>query len=247
MNWTRDASGIAPDAPAVDGRTREAQAVLVDAEIFRGVEAGRLAALTDHLRLVEFACGEVIYTQNEESSSFYCIISGKVKIGRCSPDGREKLLAIMGPSDMFGELSIIDPSPRTSTATAITHVCAMSADPHTLRAWIREDPEFVDGLLRVLAKRLRHTNSCLTDLISTDGPGRVAKQLLRLAQRFGVHEDGALRVTHDLTQNEIAQLVGASRETVNKTLANFVNRGWIRVDGKSVVITEPERLARRAR
>ena len=75
----------------------------------------------------------------------------------------------------------------------------------------------------------------------------MAKQLLRLAQRFGVHEDGALRVTHDLTQNEIAQLIGASRETVNKTLADFVGRGWIRVDGKSVVITEPERLARRAR
>ena len=247
MNWTRDASGVASGAPVVDGRIREAQAVLAGAEIFHGVEAGRLTVLTDHLRFVEFACGQTIYAENEESSSFYVIISGKVKIGRCSPDRREKLLAIMGPSDMFGELSIIDPSPRGSTATAITDVYAMSADPHTLRAWIREDPQFVDRLLRVLAKRLRHTNSYLADLISTDGPGRVAKQLLRLAQQFGVHEDGALRVTHDLTQNEIAQLVGASRETVNKTLADFVGRGWIRVDGKSVVITEPERLARRAR
>ena len=106
MEWTRDASGVAPGAPVVDGRMQEAQAVLAGAEIFHGVEAGRLTALRDHLRFVEFACGQTIYAENEESTSFYVIISGKLKIGRCSPDRREKLLAIMGPSDMFGELSI---------------------------------------------------------------------------------------------------------------------------------------------
>ena len=221
--------------------------ILARAGIFQGVEPSAVSALTKQLQPVDFPRGHTVFAEGEPGDRLFIIISGKVKIGRCSPDRRENLLAVMGPSDMFGELSVIDPSPRTSTATAITHVHAMSADPHTLRAWIREDPEFVDRLLRVLAKQLRHTNSCLTDLFSTDGPGRVAKQLLRLAQRFGVPEDGALRVTHDLTQNEIAQLIGASRETVNKTLADFVNRGWIRVDGKSVVITEPERLARRAR
>ena len=78
-------------------------------------------------------------------------------------------------------------------------------------------------------------------------PGRVAKQLLALAQRFGTQEDGGLRVTHDLTQVEIAQLVGAAGETVNKALADFAHRGWIRLDGKSVLICDSERLAHRAR
>ena len=87
------------------------------------------------------------------------------------------------------------------------------------------------GSLRVLARRLRRTNN-LADLILTDVPGRVAKQLLALAQRFGTQDDD-LRVTHDLTQVEIAQLVGASRETVNKALADFAHRGWIRLEGKS--------------
>jgi CRP/FNR family transcriptional regulator, cyclic AMP receptor protein len=87
----------------------------------------------------------------------------------------------------------------------------------------------------------------LTDLIFTDVPGRVAKQLLHLAQKFGAQEDGAMRVTHDMTQEEIAQLVGASRETVNKAMADFAHRGWIRLEGKSVVISDSERLARRAR
>jgi CRP/FNR family transcriptional regulator, cyclic AMP receptor protein len=75
----------------------------------------------------------------------------------------------------------------------------------------------------------------------------VAKALLQLAHDFGTHEGGMLRVTHDLTQEEIAQLVGASRETVNKALADFAHRGWLRLEGKSVLILEPQRLIRRAR
>jgi CRP/FNR family transcriptional regulator, cyclic AMP receptor protein len=78
-------------------------------------------------------------------------------------------------------------------------------------------------------------------------PGRVAKNLLQMAGRFGTRDGGVLRVTHDLTQEELAQLVGASRETVNKALADFASRGWLRLDGKSVIILDPERLARRAR
>jgi CRP-like cAMP-binding protein len=102
-------------------------------------------------------------------------------------------------------------------------------------------------MLRVLARRLRRTNHNLADLIFTDVAARVAKKLLELAQRFGTQEGDALRVTHDLTQEEIAQLVGASRETVNKVLADFAHRGWIRLKPKSVLICDCERLARRAR
>ena len=106
----------------------------------------------------------------------------------------------MGPSDMFGELSIFDPGPRTSSATTITEVRAVSMDRDALRAWIADRPEIAEKLLRVLARRLRRTNNNLADLIFTDVPGRVAKQLLQLAQRFGTQEGDALRVTHDLTQ-----------------------------------------------
>ena len=102
-------------------------------------------------------------------------------------------------------------------------------------------------MLRVLARRLRRTDDIMSDLIFTDVPGRVAKQLMRLAQRFGVQEDGAMRVTHDLTQVEIAQLVGASREAVNKVLTDFSRRGWIRLEGKSLLITDSARLAHRTR
>ena len=112
---------------------------------------------------------------------------------------------------------------------------------------IESHPEVGERLLHVLARRLRRTNDSVADLIFTDVPGRVAKQLLQLAQRFGTQEGGAMRVTHDLTQEEIAQLVGASRETVNKALADFAHRGWIRLEGKSVLISDSERLVLRAR
>ena len=116
-----------------------------------------------------------------------------------------------------------------------------------LHQWIDDHPDISAQLLRMLARRLRRTNNSLADLIFTDVPGRVAKALLQLANRFGTQEGANLRVTHDLTQEEIAQLVGASRETVNKALAEFAHRGWIRLEGKSVVICDTERLARRAR
>jgi CRP-like cAMP-binding protein len=148
---------------------------------------------------------------------------------------------------MFGELSIFDPGPRTSTATTVTEVVARTMDRPALRQWIATRPEIAEQLLRVIARRLRRTNGMLADLIFTDVPGRVAKALLQFAQRFGSQEAGLLRVMHDLTQEEIAQYVGASRETVNKALADFASRAWLRLDGKSVIILDPERLARRAR
>jgi CRP/FNR family cyclic AMP-dependent transcriptional regulator len=147
---------------------------------------------------------------------------------------------------MFGELSMFDPGPRTYSATTVTAVRAVPIDRNALRRLISDHPDIAEQLLRVLARRLRRT-STLADLIFTDVPGRVAKRLLQLAHRFGTREDGALRVTHNLTDEEIAQLVGASRETVNAALVDFAYRGWIRLDDTSVLITDSELLARRAR
>jgi CRP/FNR family cyclic AMP-dependent transcriptional regulator len=221
--------------------------ILARAGLFQGVQPDAVSALTKQLQPVDFPRGHTLFAQGEPGDRLYIILSGKVKIGQRSPEGRENLLTIMGPSDMFGDLSIFDPGPRTSSATTITEVCAVSIDRDALRAWIADRPEVAERLLRVLARRLRRTNSNLSDLAFTDVPGRVAKQLLHLAQKFGTQEDGALRVTHDMTQEEIAQLVGASRETVNKALADFADRGWLQLEGKSVLICDSEQLARRAR
>ena len=232
--------------------------VLAGAGIFRGIEGDAVATLTRELQTVTFRRGHTVFVEGEPGDRMYIITAGKVKIGRRTSDGRENLLAVLGPSDVFGELSVFDSGPRTSTVTAVTAVSALSMDRDALRAWIGAHPEISEQLLRVLARRLRDTNDNLADLIFTDVPGRVAKLLLQLAQRFGVPhptEPGppdvpavpAVRVEHDLTQEELAQLVGASRETVNKALAEFVERGWIRLQGKCVIVLDRPRLARRAR
>lgn len=225
----------------------EVSEILSRAGIFQGVEPTAVQDLIGQLDTVKFSRGTTIFDEGEPGDRLYIIISGKVKLARHAADGRENLLTVMGPSDMFGELSIFDPGPRTSSAICVTEVVCATMDSTMLHDWIGQHPQISEQLLRVLARRLRRTNNSLADLIFTDVPGRVAKALLQLANRFGTHEGGALRVNHDLTQEEIAQLVGASRETVNKALAEFAHRGWIRLEGKSVLITDTERLAKRAR
>ena len=108
-------------------------------------------------------------------------------------------------------------------------------------------PEVSLHLLGRLAQRLRRTNEVLADLVFADVPGRVAKAIMDLGEKFGVKKDDGLHVNHDLTQEELAQLVGASRETVNKALADFSARGWVRLEPRAVVVLDYERLSKRGR
>jgi CRP/FNR family transcriptional regulator, cyclic AMP receptor protein len=170
-----------------------------------------------------------------------------VKLGRHASAGRANLLAILGPGQMFGELSLFDPGPRSATVTAVTDSVLMGLSQDKLLVWLDGRPVVARGLLAQLAGRLRRANDIVADLVFSDVPGRVAKSLLELSRRFGAPAEGGIRVAHDLTQEELAQLVGASRETVNKALADFSTRGWIRLEQRSVVLLDVERLSRRAR
>ncbi|MCW2543526.1 MAG: putative transcriptional regulator [Frankiales bacterium] len=221
--------------------------VLAKAGLFQGIAAEAAEAVAASLDYADYGRGDTVFTEGEQGDNLYIVLSGKVKIGRRASDGRENMLSVMGPSDMFGELSLFDPGPRTATATVVTDARLASLAHSSLRPWIADRPDIAEQLLRVLARRLRRTNDALADLIFTDVPGRVAKQLLALSERFGSQESDGLRVHHDLTQEELAQLVGASRETVNKALADFASRGWVRVDSRALTILDSERLGRRAR
>jgi len=221
--------------------------VLARAGLFQGVEPEAAESLAATMTFSEHGRGETVFSEGEQGDSLFIVLTGKIKIGRRAADGRENMLSVMGPSDMFGELSLFDPGPRTATASVLTEARLASLAHTALRPWIADRPEIAEQLLRVLARRLRRTNDALADLIFTDVPGRVAKALLGLAERFGSEDGDGTRVHHDLTQEELAQLVGASRETVNKALADFAGRGWLRVDSRAVTILDAERLQRRAR
>ncbi|MGI8433533.1 MAG: Crp/Fnr family transcriptional regulator [Nocardioidaceae bacterium] len=221
--------------------------VLRQAPLFSGLDDEAANALSATMMAERLARGEVLFREGDEGDRLFVVTTGKVKLGRTSADGRENLLAILGPGQMFGELSLFDPGPRSATVTAVTDCTMQSLSHDELGQWLAGRPEVARGLLTQLAVRLRKANDVVADLVFSDVPGRVSKALLDLSSRFGrVAEDG-IHVNHDLTQEELAQLVGASRETVKKALADFASRGWLRLEARSVVILDLERLRRRAR
>ena len=191
--------------------------------------------------------GEHLFFEGQDGDRLYVVLDGKIKLTRAAADGRENLLTVLGPGEMFGELSLFDPRPRTSSASAVTDATVAALGHDALRPWLLERPEVSMHMLQALARRLRRANDVTADLVFTDVPGRVAKNLLDLAERFGEQDRDGLHVHHDLTQEELAQLVGASRETVNKALADFAARGWLQLSARSVLILDTERLRRRAR
>lgn len=174
------------------------------------------------------------------------MVSGSVKLRSTFAEERV-LLTVVGPQDVFGALSIIDHRPRMTSATTITAVRAVAMGEDSLRSMIVERPALAEQFMQMLARRVKRTDDEIVDLFSTDGPGRIARQLLHLAQRFGTPEPSGALVVHDLTQIEIAQLAGSTRETVSKAMSAFADRGWIKVGRRSVLIIDPDRLAGRAR
>jgi len=237
--------------PAQPRRSGRLSAVDIDvvrkAPLFAALDDEAAAALMESMTTSHLDRGNILFREGDQGDRLYVIGEGKIKLGLTSADGRENLLAILGPGEMFGELSLFDPGPRTATATAIAETQLLALGHEDLDSFLLGRPAVAANLLTALARRLRRANETLADLVFTDVPGRVAKALLDLSIRFGRPAEDGVLVAHDLTQEELAQLVGASRETVNKALADFASRGWIHLEARAVVLTDVERLKHRAR
>ena len=221
--------------------------VLRRAPLFASLDDEAFAALTEEITEVDLSRGSALFYEGDPGDQLYFIVSGKIKLGRTASDGRENLVAIMGPGEIFGEMALFNPAPRNATATAVSATRLAGLRHENLRRAIASSPDVSLQLLQALAQRLSKTNESLADLVFSDVPGRVAKALLDLADRFGRPATDGVLVAHELTQEELAQLVGASRETVNKALAEFVQRGWIRLEARAVVILDLQRLKQRSR
>jgi CRP-like cAMP-binding protein len=217
------------------------------APLFSALDDEAAQALMESMTASRLERGDILFHEGDRGDRLYVIGEGKIKLGLTSSDGRENLLAILGPGEMFGELSLFDPGARTATATAVAETQLIALGHEDLTAFLSGRPVVAATMLAALARRLRRTNETLSDLVFTDVPGRVAKALLDLSNRFGRSAEDGILVAHDLTQEELAQLVGASRETVNKALADFATRGWIKLEARAVVLIDVERIQRRAR
>jgi CRP/FNR family cyclic AMP-dependent transcriptional regulator len=221
--------------------------IIRQAPLFSALNDEAALSLRESMVALKLYKGQVLFKEGQEGDRLYVVVHGKIKLGTTSNDGRENLLSILGPGEMFGELSLFDPEPRTSTAAAVTDARLVSLAHDAVIGLITTNPQTSLELLRRLAQRLRKSNEVLADLVFADVPGRVAKAIIDLGVRFGVQEEDGLHVNHDLTQEELAQLVGASRETVNKALADFAARGWVRLEPRAVLVTDVARLTKRGR
>jgi CRP-like cAMP-binding protein len=223
------------------------ESIVRKAPIFQGLDEAASQSLRASMSPIKLRKSQSLFKEGDDGDHLYIVTSGKIKLGTKSIDGRENLLMILGPGDMFGDLSLFDSGPRTSTATAVTEARLLSLGQDKVIPWVKEHPQVSLHLLARLASRLRRTNEVVSDLVFSDVPGRVAKALIDLGIKFGEKKSEGLLVHHDLTQEELAQLVGASRETVNKALADFAQRGWIRLEARAVMVLDYERLLKRGR
>ena len=217
------------------------------AALFTALDDASAATLRESMSAVKVAKGQILFKEGDAGDRLFVVVEGKLKLGTSSGDGRENLLSILGPGDMFGELSLFDPGPRTATATAVVDSRLLALANNQVIGWVTAHPQVSLQLLGRLAQRLRKANDVLSDLVFADVPGRVAKAIIELGERFGTKKDDGLHVNHELTQEELAQLVGASRETVNKALADFASRGWVKLEPRAVVVLDYERLSKRGR
>lgn len=178
----------------------------------------------------------VVLTEGEMGDSLYMIQTGKVKVFIGDEDGREIILKILGPGDFFGEMSMIDKQPRSASVTTLEsstfHILSHSA----FEKCVETAPRIANMVMRVLASRVREADRKIGTLALMDVYGRVASTLLELA----VYNNGKLMVGEKLSQQDLANMVGASREMVNRILKDLSDRGFIMVESKSITIINRE-------
>lgn len=197
-------------------------------------------------RTVTVEQGKTVFEEGSPGEAVYLVVAGKIKINQHTRVGPGNLLAILGPGDVFGELSLFDGGARSASASAVTAATLRELDRTVLDGLLQSHAEVASWLIRQLARRLRRANDAAADLVFSDVPARLAQVLLNLAEQFGTGDDGAVLIDHGLTQLELAQLAGAARESVNRALASFAAQGWITSGSRSARILDMDALITRA-
>lgn len=218
---------------------------LKQVSLFASLSDEDIRALMSVARRRTFRAGEVIFHRDDPGQVLYVIKEGKVKICLISPDGQEISLVVFGKGECFGELALLDGLPRSADAIALEKVECYTLQRSDFHNAIMKNPKIAIQVLEVLSKRLRSTDQQVEDLIFLDVYGRVAKKLLELAEAHGVSADGGTRIEIRLTQQELASMVGASRESVNKVMGYFTDKKIISADKHRITLHRAEDLKRR--
>lgn len=219
--------------------------LLANSALFADLASQALEFLAERATLLEFERGRTIFHQGDDGDTLFVIADGLVKVWVSSGEGGEMVLATLRSPDAFGELTAIDGRPRSASATALEPTTLVALDRNTLLDAVHRHPDVADGMMRALGGLARRITEQTSDLVFLDLAGRLAKTLATLADRDGREEDGAVVLALPLTQTELAEMVGGSRQSVNQILKTFEARGFLDIRGREVVISDLDSLRRR--
>ena len=214
--------------------------LLTKSELFAGVDSATLERLGESSTEHRLRRGDKLFEENDVANDIYIVTSGRIAIANKSIDGRESMVALMESGDLFGEMPLFDALGRSAEARALEQSVVVSVPYEPIRALYEQRPELLWAVVRLLAGRLRNMDEALADAVFLDVTGRTAKRLLELAGE-------ADEFTLPITQEELAGMVGASRERVNKAISSFIRLGWLEQSYRHYRIVNRERLAQRSR
>jgi CRP/FNR family transcriptional regulator, cyclic AMP receptor protein len=215
---------------------------------FAGLERLALERVAAGMRARRFRRGEVIFHIGDPGDALFVIVQGEVKISLPSETGDEAILATLRSGDVFGELALLDGAPRSASATAISPTETVVLPRDRFRELIATEAGVRDALLASIAGELRRLTTHVEELHFLDITGRLAARLVRLANEGGkATADGDTRLASNLTQGDLAAMVGCTRQSVNKLLGQFTDDGLIRLDREGIVITDLDGLVTTSR
>ncbi len=210
---------------------QEARRLLATCVLFRGLGPEERDALAGRARIRNFAAGETIFLMGSPGSSMMAVLSGTIRISVPSPDGKEIVLAILHPGEVFGEIALLDGKERTADAKALAACSLAILERRDVLAFLDRHPATYLRLIDVLCDRLRRTDQQIAELALLPLPMRLAKALMRLADA-----DGSGRI--GLSQRELGNIVGATRESINKCVRDWQRRGMLRLEETSITIID---------
>lgn len=225
-------------------RSNEALDLLLNVVLFRGMPRPMLLDLASKLRPVRYRAHTDIFHEGDEGATLYIVLKGAVKIFIPSLDGREVVLAVHRKYDLLGEMSLLDEFPRSASATTIEDTEAVSLSRHDFLSVLDRHPEAQRAIIDVLVARLRATNQSIQDAYLLDVPGRLARRLLSIAEEHGDETDDGIDIGLRVSQQELANMIGASRVAVNKQLQQWRKQNVVDVNRQRVTILDPAALER---
>jgi CRP/FNR family cyclic AMP-dependent transcriptional regulator len=219
--------------------------LLASIPLFASLEPPVLQALEARMQRRTFERGETIFLKGDDGDTLYVILTGEVKIVLASPGGQESILIVFGDGDFFGEMALFDAKPRSADAVAVGTTAMLTLHRREFEQFVRENPEVAFPIFRALTSRLRRTTHRLEDVMFLDLATRVAKKLLQLAAKHGVETARGVRIDLPLSQQELAEMVGATRPRVNEQLRRLSQDGLIEVDRQTITLVRPRELKKR--